>query len=73
MSSESSQPPKLKCKFGFFNIDAEGDVAIQKVYLPLLFVAIAVSVAIVIVALNYSHPEWQTLVSRPFAWFRNLF
>jgi hypothetical protein len=71
MSSESDGSQELKFNLPFLKVDAKGSSAIQAVCKPLMIIAIAVSVTMIIVALSYSHPEWQTFVTRPLVWLKN--
>jgi len=72
MSSESDESQELKFNLPFLKVDAKGNKAIQAVNRPLLIIASAVAITMIIVALSYSHPEWQTLVIRPIVWLKNL-
>ena len=72
MSTESEGSQELKFNLPFLKVDAKGNEAIRAVIKPVLIIASGVAITMIIVALSYSHPEWQTLLSRPFAWFKNL-
>ncbi|WP_142253171.1 hypothetical protein [Bradyrhizobium sp. UNPF46] len=72
MSSESDGQ-ELTFNLPFLKVVAKGSAAIQAVCKPVLIIAVALALAIIILALSYSHPEWQSLVMRPFSWFKKLF
>jgi hypothetical protein len=72
MSSESDESQELKFNLPFLKVDAKGNNAIQAVNRPLLIIASALAATMIIIALNYSHPEWQAFVTRPLAWLKNL-
>lgn len=73
MSSENSVPQKLKFNLLFVKIDAEGNEAIQAANRPLLILASAVSLALLITVLSASHPEWKMLFARPLGMLGALF
>ena len=57
MSSENSDPQRLKFSLAFMKIDAEGKTAIHTISKPLLILASAVAVSVLIIAANGAHVD----------------
>ena len=68
MSTHESTPQKLKFRILFVNVDAEGRHALKVANRQLLILSSALSLVLLILALNQSLPGWSSLFSRMTSW-----
>ncbi len=72
-SSEGGVTQRLRFNLLFVKIDAEGNEAVRIANRPLLILASAFGLSVVITALGANQPDWKTLLSGPLALFEKVF